>query len=120
MSHGVSFPEIMTLICHLLIRDEAQEREIIRKNEGPELIAALIEYREYQLGLSLNKDKRRFPMFGDKPGFLHVLRDYVSPEGNWSNIWKDPAIAEWMRKTKGVWEIEKKIYGPEGWMTNET
>ncbi len=37
---------------------------------------------------------------------MHLLTDELSPDDNWKKVWADPAITEWMKKTRGVYLTE--------------
>lgn len=112
----VNFENIMILIAHLGNRDEKEEQEIIRKSEGDSLLRGLWEYRQYRLSLWMKFNRNKYPLFGTKPGFLHLLKEELSPDQNWAMIWQDEKVSDWMKKTRKVWDIEcafKERFSPD-------
>lgn len=104
-----TFEKIMTMICHLPNRIEAEENEIIRKHDGEEMLRKLWEYREYRLDLWVRLGNKRWPNVPERPRFLHLLRDDISPDENWKNIWADENVKSWMNNYGHIFAMETSI-----------
>jgi len=110
-----TFPEVMTIICHLGQRDEERENEIMRKHEGEKLILELWKYRNDQLKTWKKKNKKTFPMLPDRPGWLHVLSEDLTPDENWKKVHE--FLKPWVSHTWPVIGLSREI---QNWYEENT